>query len=353
MTKRFEHGLVMGKFYPLHAGHSALIRRAAADCARVTVQVLGSALESIPLDVRASWIREVHPDVEVVAAYDEHPVDFDDPVAWDLHMAVIRSLLTSPVDAVFTSDEYGIELARRLGAQWIQVDPGRLEVPMSGTAARADPAAAWWALSPPVRAWFCRRVVVLGAESTGTTTLARDLAAHYGTTWVPEYGRTWTEKRPGGLTAPWESWEFDLVAERQAVMEDAAARTAPRPLIICDTDVLATAIWHERYIGSTSPALLALAEARRPDLYLLTDCDVPFVQDGMRDGEHLREWMTDRFCEVLGAQPAPWIKLAGTRRNRLAASIEAVDSGSGGAISGAIRRTGRSEARAPRLRRRQ
>ncbi|WP_256842158.1 AAA family ATPase [Ornithinimicrobium cryptoxanthini] len=65
----------------------------------------------------------------------------------------------------------------------------------------------WWALPTPVRAWLTRRVVVLGAESTGTTTLSRDLAAELGCGWVPEFGRDWSRERPGGLGAPWHTAE--------------------------------------------------------------------------------------------------------------------------------------------------
>lgn len=95
--------------------------------------------------------------------------------------------------------------------------------------------------------WFCWRVVVLGAESTGSTTLA-DLARHYGVPLVPEFGRTWTEVRPGGLAAPWHSAEFDLVAIEQTRQEVEAMRRSPRPLVVSDTDVLATSVWHERYM---------------------------------------------------------------------------------------------------------
>ena len=100
------------------------MRAAAARCERVTVQVLASSVESIPLDVRAAWVREEHPDVRVVAAMDDAEVDFDSPAAWDAHMPLIRDLLDEPVDAVLTSDPYGEELARRLDASWVQVDPG-------------------------------------------------------------------------------------------------------------------------------------------------------------------------------------------------------------------------------------
>lgn len=317
MSRRFGHGLVLGKFYPFHAGHQLLIRTASAQCERLTVQVLANSAETIPLEVRVAWIREEHPEVNVVGGMDEAEVDFDSPAAWDAHMEVIEALLDAPVDAAFTSDEYGAELARRLSATWVQVNPGRAEMPVSGTAVRADVAGHWWALPAPVRAWLTRRIVVLGAESTGTTTLSRDLAEALGCGWVPEFGRQWSVERPGGLDAPWHTAEFDLVAREQARTEDLAARHTPVPWLVCDTDVLATAVWHERYVGGRSASVEALAAARRPSLYVLTSDDIPFVQDGLRDGEHLRGWMTQRFREVLDAQAVPWVEVRGSREERV------------------------------------
>ncbi|KRD41599.1 cytidyltransferase [Cellulomonas sp. Root930] len=319
------HGLVIGKFYPPHAGHLALVRAALARCDRVTVQVLGSSQESLTPELRASWLRAELPGAHVVAALDDAPVDYASPHAWDAHVAVIRGLLDAPVDVVLTSDSYGAELAQRLGATWVQVDPGRRSTPVSGSAVRADPARYWWALPAAVRAWFVRRVVVLGAESTGTTTLAEDLTAHFGLPTVAEFGREWSEVRPGGLAAPWHTAEFDLVAREQARREDDAAAASPVPLLVCDTDVLATTVWHERYVGRPSPSVTALAAQRVPDLYLLTGDEIPFVQDGMRDGEHLRHTMQDRFRDALAAQPAPWVELRGSRAERLERAIALVD----------------------------
>jgi NadR type nicotinamide-nucleotide adenylyltransferase len=339
--KRFGHGLVLGKFYPLHAGHQLLIRTASAQCERLTVQVLANSQETVPLDVRVAWIREEHPEVDVVGGMDEAEVDFDSPTAWEAHMQVITALLDRPVDAAFTSDEYGAELAWRLDASWVQVNPGRAAMPISGTAIRADVARHWWALPAPVRAWLTRRVVVLGAESTGTTTVAQDLAAELGCGWVPEFGRRWSQERPGRLAAPWHSAEFDLIAHEQARSEDAAARHTPVPWLVCDTDPLATTVWHERYVGRPSPSVVTLAASRAPDLYVLTGDDVPFVQDGLRDGEHLRDWMTGRFRQVLDAQPAPWIEVRGTREQRVSQVLEALPAISSGSVS-APGRTGPS-----------
>ena len=328
MTERFAHGLVIGTFYPPHVGHLALVRAALSACDRVTVEVLGGSTESIPVPLRVEWLREEVPTVRLTSIVDDAEIDFESASAWDHHTAVIRSLLDpsdGPVSALFTSDAYGEELAARLGATWVRVDPGRSALTVSSTDVRADVAARWWALPAPVRQHLAKRVVVVGAESTGTTTLAAELAAHFGVPCVPEYGREWTDARPGGLDSVWQSVEFDLVAAEQARLENDAARRSPRPLLLCDTDVLATAVWHERYVGWRSATVEALARARVPALYLLTTPDIPFVQDGMRDGEHLRSWMTGRFREVLGEQPAPWVEVSGSREARLAAGIRAVE----------------------------
>ncbi|WP_203135478.1 AAA family ATPase [Microbacterium sp. JZ31] len=313
-----RHGLVMGKFYPFHSGHQALIRAALRECDAVTVQVLGATVETIPLDVRADWIRQEHPTARVVSAMDDAPVDFDSPSAWDAHMVVIEQLLDAPVDVVYTSDPYGEELARRLGARWRRVDAGRADVPVSGTAIRADVAGHWHELPAPVRAWFVQRIVLVGAESTGTTTLASALADALGTDWVPEYGRTHSAIRDGGLETPWRSDEFDLILDRQIALEADAARRIPSPVLVCDTDALATVLWHERYVGPAPERMWRRARAHAPRAYILTGDEIPFVQDGMRDGEHIRHDMQDRFRAVLRDQPVPWIEVRGTVEERVA-----------------------------------
>ena len=333
---RFEHGLVIGKFYPLHVGHNHLIRTALTRCASVTVQLLGATVESIPLEVRADWIRQEHPTVTLRTAMDDAEVDFASDAAWDAHMVLIEELLPAPVDAVFSSDEYGAELATRLGATWVQVDKGRVANPVHGRIIRNDVAANWSSLSTPTREWMTQRVVVLGAESTGSTTLAEALAGSYRTSWVPEYGREYSAVREGGMNAPWRSDEFDLVVDRQVALEQRAARTSPTPLLVCDTDVLATTLWHERYVGHPAPRLERRAAAHRPILYVLTGDEIPFVQDGMRDGEHIRHAMQDRFRQVLAGQPVPWIEVHGSVEERVAQCRPAIDAALAEALTFAL-----------------
>jgi NadR type nicotinamide-nucleotide adenylyltransferase len=168
-----------------------------------------------------------------------------------------------------------------------------------------------------------KRVVIVGAESTGKTTLALALAEHYQTTWVPEFGRLYTEaRRPRGEL--WHSDEFTFIAVEQARMEDALARIANR-VLICDTDPFATAIWHERYLGAPSADVQAVAASRIYDLYILTDVDTPFVPDDIRDGESIREWMHRRFVAELGRMGVPMLLVSGPHERRLAAAIARID----------------------------
>jgi nicotinamide riboside kinase len=204
-------------------------------------------------------------------------------------------------------------------------------------------------IEPPVRAWLARRVVVLGAESTGTTTLSLDLAdalrarggAHALTGWVPEYGRALTviklavaraqavraeRTEPGIFDLEWRDADFAAVARRQTGDEDRAARRGG-PVLVCDTDALATTVWQERYMGAATPEVQAEAASMPPrSLYILTSDDgVPFEDDGLRDGEHLRLWMTRRFREVLASQDVAWIEVHGDRAERLRHALAAVD----------------------------
>jgi len=87
-----------------------------------------------------------------------------------------------------------------------------------------------------------------------------------------------------GAPHDWRTDDFVGIATQQQADEDAAARHSG-PLLVCDTDALATSIWHERYLGYRSPEVEALAAARHYALYVLTMDDISFVQDGTRDGE--------------------------------------------------------------------
>jgi HTH-type transcriptional regulator, transcriptional repressor of NAD biosynthesis genes len=312
--------LVIGKFYPPHRGHKLLIDTALAAADEVHVIVCERPGEDPPAALRAEWIREIHPTARVWLIDDRY--DANDSAIWAENS---KRLLGFTPDVVFTSEDYGDRFAACLGCRHVLVDQARTAVPISGTAVRADPLGCWNYLEPPVRGYYARRVVLIGAESTGKTTLAADLAAALETVWVPEYGREyWEHKNARGEPNVWRTDEFAVIAREQCVREDAAVRQANK-VLICDTDAFATRVWHHRYLGRWSPVVDSIAaEHRRPDLYLLTDIKTPFHQDGTRDGEHIRARMHQTILDALVADQRPYIAVEGPHSARLATALSAV-----------------------------
>ena len=124
--------------------------------------------------------------------------------------------------------------------------------------------------------------------------------------------------------APWRSGEFMHIAKAQIRLEDALAEDS-NGLVIADTDAFATSLWHERYMGTRSKAVEEIAARRHYDLYILTGDEIPFVQDGLRDGEHIRHAMHERFTERLTEDKKHFILVTGSKEERLAVAIKAID----------------------------
>jgi NadR type nicotinamide-nucleotide adenylyltransferase len=315
-----KKGIVIGKFYPPHKGHSYLIETALSAVDQLTVIVCDKQGQLIPGSLRARWIKEIHPDADVMVIDDIVPDD--DSKGWAEH--TLRILGYRP-DVVFTSEDYGHAYAYHMGCEHVCVDKDRKTVPISATKIRECPLAHWEYLQPCVREHFARRIVILGAESTGTTTMARALADHYKTCWVPEFGRTYSEgKITAGDASLWRTDEFVFIAEEQNKMEDALARTCNK-VLICDTDSFATELWHERYMGFMSDEVAHMSAGRTYDHYFLTDVDIPFVQDGLRDGEHIRGAMHKRFIEELERRGKSYTILSGSHEQRIKRAIKICD----------------------------
>lgn len=153
---RFPTGLIVGRFDPPHLGHDFMIEWAAVRCDRLVVFVNSRpARDAVAGALRAEWLDELHPDVRVCELRHDLDTDFDDEALWSRWMALFRSHW--PYDdgphAVFSSDPYVDEIARRFGARAVVVDAARATVPISATMVRAAPAEHLEMLAPPVRTW--------------------------------------------------------------------------------------------------------------------------------------------------------------------------------------------------------
>jgi NadR type nicotinamide-nucleotide adenylyltransferase len=155
MTK----GFIIGKFFPFHLGHMYLIDVARANCDHLIVWVCEKAEQTVLGHIRAGWIKELYPDVEVRLVPDT--LADDDTQGWATY--TLRVLGEAP-NIVFSSEDYGEPYAKAMGTKHMMVDRHRIHIPMSGTKVRNDTISNWAYLSPPVRAYYTKRVVVLGAE---------------------------------------------------------------------------------------------------------------------------------------------------------------------------------------------
>lgn len=315
-----KRGIVIGKFYPPHKGHKYLIDYATQNADSVTVIICHRDDQKISGSLRKQWIEKIHPNVRVLVVDDI--MKDDDSLAWAEYT---KKFLGYTPDVVFTSEDYGDNYAKFLGSQHVSVDRERKNVSISATDIRENPAKYWVYLEPCVKAYFAKRICVVGAESTGTTTLAKSLAEHYKTIWVPEFGRMyWEAKINLPNSSKWETDEFIFIASAQNRLEDYLAQQCNR-ILICDTDSFATYLWHERYVGNISNEVDKLSSGRNYDLYLLTGDEIPFVQDGTRDGEHIRNSMNKRFEEELRKRKKPFIKIIGNHNERMSIAIKECD----------------------------
>lgn len=309
------HGLVVGRFLPPHAGHAALVRRALAACGRVTVCLLPGPAGGPADEARADWLRELHPTADVVVAAGD-----GDAAAVEGRAALVREAVGTGPARLFGCGERDAALARRLG---LDFDEGAGSA-LSTAEVRRDPVSHWAELGSPVRAALARRVVVTGAESTGKTTLCRRLAGRFRSVWVPEFGRDLTVLKSRTMPPePWQPADFSWIAAEQERLAVEAARRGG-PVVFVDTDAIATRVWEERYLERASHATERIAAASRADLYLLTLPDVPWIADGVRDGDQeIREWMTARLRDLLERTGAPVVDLSGAWADRDRAAEDA------------------------------
>lgn len=307
-------GVVIGKFYPPHLGHNYLIDTALANSDTVDVLVVDNPNYHLSAEKRREWLASHHPKANIRIIPDIY--DDDNSLAWALH--TLKFLGYTP-DVVFTSMPYGKPWAEAMGCRYVDVDIPRTNIPISGTIVRKDFLKSWKFLSDETKNGLALRIVVLGAESTGTTTLAKDLATALQVPWVPEVGRYYTESI---LTTQYEWFDKDFYSIGK-LQQDYESEIAKRSegVIVCDTNAVATEVWQRRYMGKTTKEMKAIGARDKADLYIITGDEIPFVQDGIRDGEQLRHKMHRWFVARIKKTATPYVILTGSPEERLATAL--------------------------------
>ncbi|MFD2918762.1 AAA family ATPase [Terrimonas rubra] len=177
-----------------------------------------------------------------------------------------------------------------------------------------------------------KKIVILGPESTGKSTLCTQLAEHYGTQWCPEYAREY-------LLANGTDYSFDnllTIAKGQLALEEKYTQQAlddmktkpeqPYPLFI-DTDMYVMKVWCEFVFEKCHRFILDEIVKRQYDLYLLCNIDLPWVKDELREYPDLesREKLYNIYKDIMVNQQTPWVIISGDYDERLQTAIQAVD----------------------------
>jgi len=313
--------MLLGKFLPPHLGHAYLCDFAQNFVDDLDIVVGTLEREPIPGALRYGWMQQMFPEANVLHLDEDLPQEpSEHPQFWAIWKRALLEILPAKPDFVFASETYGQPLADILDATFIPVDRARGIRPVSGTAIRDDPFGNWEFIPPAVRPYFVKTVCVFGPESTGKSTLNRDLASTFETIGVPEYARTYLEERGAELT------ESDLlpIARGQVASQRALAPHANR-ILVTDTDALLTTVWADFLHGRCDPQVQELAKSHRADLYLLTKPDVPWVPDPVRYLPENRGDFFERCRDALDRIGAPYVIIEGTWEQRKSKAIQAVN----------------------------
>ncbi|SEW11503.1 AAA family ATPase [Chitinophaga arvensicola] len=168
-----------------------------------------------------------------------------------------------------------------------------------------------------------KKVVVIGPESTGKSTLSEKLASHFNTVWTPEYAREYLDQ----LHRPYEQSDLLEIAAGQIALEQHQAQKANQ-VLICDTDLYVIKVWSEHKYGNCDPRILAQIAKQQCDLYLLTYIDLPWEEDPQREYPDLqmRQYFYDIYRDIVIKSGVEWKDIRGSYEEREALAITAVES---------------------------
>jgi NadR type nicotinamide-nucleotide adenylyltransferase len=165
-----------------------------------------------------------------------------------------------------------------------------------------------------------KKIVVIGPESTGKSTLCGQLAAHYKTEWVPEFARNYLLQ----IKRPYTYDDLLYIARGQLELEDRISSTLQTDIVFIDTDMYVMKVWAEYVFGKCHSFILDQIVERKYDAYLLCNTDLPWVADELREYPDLksRERLYKMYKDLMINQSLPWFDVKGNNGERLQDAID-------------------------------
>lgn len=345
--KKYRTGLVVGKFCPLHKGHESVIEQALLNCEEVIV--LSYTSENYPkctVENRRDWLNDLAYRFEdyMPGAADRLKIHVLDPKEVDIPNDLdpdedhrkfcgdyLLNVIETTVQAVFNSESYGQGFADYLTLYFtvnfknpivvdnVLVDVDRKKYPVSGTMLRDTPELIKESCSNVVINSYVKKILFLGGESSGKTTIVEALTAHYNSAQAFEFGRRWFDIRKGLLK--YEDMEY--IARKQIAMENGQSQWANKYLF-CDTSALTTSFYSNEWFLRVSKKLRKMVSdsMTRYDKIYVCMPDFPMVQDGTRQDEAFRIKGFEFVVNYLEATGVKYTLLGGSKEERLNRVVE-------------------------------
>lgn len=323
-------GMFGGKFIPIHVGHVYAMIYASTMVNELHVIVSydedyerehyykDAKIPFIPHEIRVRWWRQITKDmpfVHVHSVYEPQTGQFSD---WELGAERIKAVVGKPIDTVFSSEEsYGTYFEKLYpSAEHIVIDPQRKNYNISATMIRKEGAMEHWERLPTVvKPYFVKKVVIVGTESAGKSTLVQNLACLYNTTYVEEFGRTFYDGIGSYDTLP---DDFPEIAFQHHLLIQNQLQKAEKLLFI-DTEALVTQYFSIAYEGIRQPILDEIAKLQQFDLWLFLEPDVKWIDDGTRvfGEEEIRIRNNAWLKSILAEKGIQYVSISGNYQERL------------------------------------
>jgi NadR type nicotinamide-nucleotide adenylyltransferase len=168
-----------------------------------------------------------------------------------------------------------------------------------------------------------KKIVVIGPESTGKSTLSKALATYFSCPWVPEYAREYLEE----LNRPYNYQDLLKIAKGQLLLEDKLSDSAYN-FLICDTDLHVIQVWSEHKYGKVDPWIKEQLKVRKYDAYLITNIDTPWEYDPQREHPQLemRQFFMNWYRKIVQESGIPYLEISGTLEKRLEEGVRFIES---------------------------
>ncbi len=316
---------VFGKFLPFHKGHEALINFALSKCDLLTVLICCSDKENISDTVRKSWIEKTFSgkkNIEVKTLnYFESELPNTSETSEEVSKiwAEVFKKQLPGYSLLITSEAYGNFVAQFINIQHIAFDIPKKIFPVSATAVRNDLFANWNFLPDSVKPYFVIKVIILGTESTGKTTLAVKLGKYFGCSLVLETARDLIQN-----SNDFTFNDLHLVANEHAKQIDKAI-IGSNPLVIIDTDIHTTKSYSSFTFGKELLVTKEIYNTNKANLYLYLNNDVEYFQDGTRLNEAERNLIDISHRQVLTNNKIEIIEITGNWQLRFEKAVEEIN----------------------------